>query len=548
LKYAAYLFLLITSVFILNLRLDVMEIDAAQYASISLEMLQSGSYLEVFDQGKDYLDKPPILFWMSALSMKIFGVSNFAYKLPALLILLLGVYALFQLALYWYNQETALLAALLLCFNNAWLLMTNDVRTDGVLSGFIVFAVWQLISFHKNGKWINLLGASIGIAGAMMAKGPIGLVIIAMAVGTPWLLAKDWKAIFKWQWNFLIFLVAVLLAPMLYGLYTQYDLHPEKEVYGLKGPSGILFFFYTQSFGRITGDIYWDNHAPWHYFFDTMAWDMQPWFHIFLLAFIIRLVEMVKARFRFDPNTDYVSFFGFLLPLMALSASRFKLPHYVFPIFPFAALISADFIVNKLPQYTTTFKGLKIFQGVLSVLLLSAIAVAFSFFFTPSYLQLTIYLLGLMAFILVWYQSTYFKLKWYQAHLFAFGVFGLMMSVYFYPNLLQYQFSSQMGKDIAQNKYPIKEVYRFGIFDRSFGFYTENKIPLIDKNQIPQMSKGSVLAVTAASLAELDTLVQTEFDTLATYHAYPVTQISPEFLLKHLREQKLQKAYLMIKK
>ncbi len=547
-KYNKFLFLFILLVFVLNLRLDVMEIDAAQYASISLEMLQTNSYLEVYDQGHDYLDKPPLLFWLSAFSMKIFGISTWAYKLPALLILLLGVYALYKLARNWYDEETSQLAALLLCFNNAWLLMTNDVRTDGMLSGFIVFAVWQVIEFANSKKWIYLLGAAIGSAAAMMSKGPIGLVIIGMAVGFHWIVLQDWKAIFKWQWVLMLLIMGILLAPMLYGLYLQFDLHPEKEVYDLKGPSGILFFFYTQSFGRITGDIYWDNHAPWHYFFDTMAWDMQPWFHLFLLAFIIRLVSIVKNKFRFEPNKEYVSLFGFLLPLIALSTSRFKLPHYVFPIFPFAAIITADFICNKLHLYKVTFKGMKVFQFSLNMLLLVVVAVAFLFFFTPNSISIFILVAGMLGYIFLYAKSESLNLKWYHSHLFAFGVFGLLMSVYFYPNLLKYQFSSQMGKDLASVRYEGKMIYRFGIYDRSFGFYTLNKIPLIEKSEIGDLASGAILAATAESLQEIDTLVQTEFDTLATYNAYPVTQLNPEFLLKKSRDQKLKKTYLFIKK
>ncbi len=547
-KYNKFLFLFILLVFVLNLRLDVMEIDAAQYASISLEMLQTNSFLEVYDQGHDYLDKPPLLFWLSAFSMKVFGVSNWAYKLPALLVLLLGVFSLYKLARNWYNEETSQLAALLLCFTNAWFLMTNDVRTDGILSGFIVFSVWQVVEFANSKRWIYLLGAAIGIAAAMMSKGPIGLVIIGMAVGFHWLVLQDWKAIFKWQWLLMLLIVGVLLGPMLYGLYHQFDLHPEKEVYDLKGPSGILFFFYTQSFGRITGDIYWDNHAPWHYFFDTMAWDMQPWFHLFLLALIIRLVSIVKNRFRFEPNSEYVSLFGFLLPLIALSASRFKLPHYVFPIFPFAAIITADFICNKLPQFKATFKGMKAFQFALNMLLLAAVAVAFSFFFTPNTISILILVAGFLGFVFLYAKSKSLNLKWYHPQLFAFGVFGLMMSVYFYPNLLKYQFSSQMGKDLASAKYEGKAIYRFGIYDRSFGFYTLNKVPLLTKPEIKNLASGAILAATAESLQEIDTLVQTEFDTLATYNAYPVTQLNPEFLLKKFREQKVKKTYLIIKK
>jgi len=548
LKQNTYLFLFILLVFVLNLRLDIMLVDAAQYANISLEMLRTNSYLEVYDQGNDYLDKPPMLFWLSAFSMKIFGVSSWAYKLPSLLILILGIYSLYKLAKNWYNEETSQLAALLLCFNNAWLLMTNDVRTDGILSGFILFSIWQLIEFSKTKKWFYFMGATIGIAAAMMSKGPIGLVIVGMAVGFHWIVMKDWKAIFNWKWILMLVIVGILLAPMLYGLYLQFDLHPEKEVYNLNGPSGILFFFYTQSFGRITGDIYWNNHTTWHFFFDTMAWDMQPWFHLFLIAFIFRIASIVKSRFRFEPNTEYVSLFGFILPLLALSASRFKLPHYIYPIFPFAALITADFLCNKLPSYHTLFKGIKVFQFVLNMILLTIMGVGFFIIFTPSIISVFVFVLGLFGYIFLYLQSNLLNLKWYHSHFFAFGIFGLLMSIYFYPNLLSYQFSSQMGKDLASKQYVGKSIYRYGINDRSFSFYTQNRIPEIMPTEIKNLPSGAILAATAESLQGMDTLIQAEFDTLVTYNNFPVTQLTTSFIFKKSREEILKKAYLLIKK
>ena len=72
-------------IYFLNLFIDVMEVDAAQYVSISLEMFRNGSYLKVFHRNADYLDKPPMLFWLAVLSFKVFGVSTWAYKLPAVL-------------------------------------------------------------------------------------------------------------------------------------------------------------------------------------------------------------------------------------------------------------------------------------------------------------------------------------------------------------------------------------------------------------------------------------------------------------------------------
>lgn len=67
--------------------IPLMDIDAAQYASISREMLERNSFLQIYDLGKDYLDKPPMLFWLSALSMKLFGIYDWAYRIPSLLFL-----------------------------------------------------------------------------------------------------------------------------------------------------------------------------------------------------------------------------------------------------------------------------------------------------------------------------------------------------------------------------------------------------------------------------------------------------------------------------
>ena len=92
------LFGAILIVYFFNLFIDVMEVDAAQYAEISMEMSFTKSFLHIFQQGQDYLDKPPLLFWLSSVSMIVLGISNFAYKLPSVLIALLGIYSTYLFA------------------------------------------------------------------------------------------------------------------------------------------------------------------------------------------------------------------------------------------------------------------------------------------------------------------------------------------------------------------------------------------------------------------------------------------------------------------
>ena len=92
----------------------LMDIDATQYASISREMMESGNYLQLYDLGRDYLDKPPMLFWLSSASMQVFGVHDWAYRLPSFLFSLLAIYSTYRLALLFYKKDVALLAALVL--------------------------------------------------------------------------------------------------------------------------------------------------------------------------------------------------------------------------------------------------------------------------------------------------------------------------------------------------------------------------------------------------------------------------------------------------
>src|SRR4051812_11205484 len=90
---------------------DVIEVDSAQFASISMEMSQNNSYLMVTERGDDYLDKPPFLFWVSSASMKLFGLNNFAYKLPTLLFSLICLLYTIKLGRYLYNERTGKIAA-----------------------------------------------------------------------------------------------------------------------------------------------------------------------------------------------------------------------------------------------------------------------------------------------------------------------------------------------------------------------------------------------------------------------------------------------------
>jgi len=68
-----------------GLFIHVIEPDGALYATISRTIAETGDFIHLRVDGKDWLDKPHFPFWMAALSMRVFGINSFAYKLHALL-------------------------------------------------------------------------------------------------------------------------------------------------------------------------------------------------------------------------------------------------------------------------------------------------------------------------------------------------------------------------------------------------------------------------------------------------------------------------------
>jgi len=535
-------------VYFFNLFIDIMDIDAAQYASISREMMESGSYLQVFEQGKDYLDKPPLLFWISSLSLKIFGVHNFAYKLPAVLIIILGLYSTFRFTLLWYNKRTAWYSVIILGTTQAFYLITNDIRTDGILTSFIIFAVWQLFRFLKDRKISGLILGAVGASCALMAKGPIGLVIIAFAVGGDLLIKLQLKKILDYRWLVFIFIIAVLLFPMCYGLYTQFDLHPEKTAYGISNPSGLKFFFWTQSFGRITGESSWKNDTSFFTFFHTILWDFQPWVFL-MLAMIFYKIKNLVGSFKLHEKykkVEYASLFGFILPFLALSLSSYKLPHYIFPTFPFMAIMVADFI-NALSDKKWAKRLAQIQFGISHSFFLVPF-VAFGFFFS---LQNNFILPTLLVLLYLLFWRSFEKIKDVAdkiifSTLIAIWGFGLVTSTYFYPNLLQFQASSIAAKEIVKEpNLPPQKLYAFNAYESSLSFYAQQIISEFKIDQTHSYPAGIFVFSDEEGKDKL--LKYSEYELIKSYVDYNITALSLPFLLKKTRNDHLENRFLLKK-
>jgi len=526
---------IIVSICVNNLFLDIMKVDAAQYACISLEMLHNHSYLQVKDLQNDYLDKPPLLFWISSLSLGLFGICNFAYKLGAFLMLLLSLYSVFRFSALFYNKKVAKNAVLVFATSQAFFLMTNDVRADGLLTSSVITSVWLISEFLIKNKIKYLLLGAVFTAFAMLAKGPIGIIAILMPVGLHLIYQKKWNQIFNVSWLLFLVVVCVLLLPMSYGLYTQYDLHPEKLINGKHNQSGLYFYYWLQSFGRITGENFWDNGFPWHFFIGSISWDFFPWILILYAGLLLQLKKIVIFNHKKLP--EIITFSGFVLIFMMLSMSTYKLPHYIFVTLPFASIICAIYLETLNESQSRNWEKVFFIFGCIILLLL----IIYPIFLFKEMNYTLLVLLFVQLFLL--FRINKMPVEGIAKMIGYVIVLNLFLSFVFYPKLLTFQADSMAGKWFYENKAD-QTIYLVEKKSHSFNFYTKNpshkSITLTD---IDTIQKPCWLYTKEADLVKIEAKYQiTEKNKFANYS---VTQLKLPFLLQDKRPKTLKYYYLV---
>jgi 4-amino-4-deoxy-L-arabinose transferase-like glycosyltransferase len=484
-KYRWWLFVPVGLAYLAGMFLDVMEADAAQYATMSLEMLQTGNYLEIYHRGKDYIDKPPLLFWLSSLSFQLFGVSNFAYKLPSVLFTLLGLWATYHITRLLHNTVAAYFSVLILASCQAWFMINHDVRTDTILAASTVFAIWQLLLFTRTNRFRHLAWGALGVAGAMLTKGPIGLMVPALALGTDFLWKHQWRTIFRWQWLAMLSIVAICLLPMLWGLYTQFDLSEQgKKTYNGVITSGLRFYFWTQSFGRLTGESTWKNDTDPFYFVHTFAWAFLPWTFLFFAALFRKLRQAFRYRLRFPTRQEALTLGGILIPAFAFSLSKYKLPHYIFVFFPLAAMLTGQYVAvllrsKKLPR----LRAWSITQWIISGLLLVVAAVLCLVSFPNGSFGWPVLIAGTLAASAFLFVRFPVSLSLMAIPVMSIAIVNLVLNLNVYPQLLTYQAGTSASHIVmADSQHRPFVSYPFEYY--GMDFYYRKAVPSVDTVQM----------------------------------------------------------------
>ncbi|HET8707028.1 MAG TPA: glycosyltransferase family 39 protein [Pseudomonadales bacterium] len=341
-------------------RFDLRESTEPREAGIAADMLQNSQFLVPTLNGRPFLEKPPLSYWLQAGAIKLFGYEAFAPRLPSALagIATVGLLIFFFRRSQEKEKLILLSGFLLISMASFW----GYARTAGqdILLAFGV--ALALLAFYftreQTGKALWWLYA-LGIAIATMTKGVIGLAVPGVVIFCFLMMETlylDKRFVFS-QWLYAAIFALIGLLPLLSWLAV---------LYSSQGADSVKEVMWTNSVGRFQGEYAYGAHAePFYFYLRKLPETYQPW-SLLLYAAVIFAIKTLRQNKR-------VLFFlcWFIAPYVLLSMSSGKRPSYVLMLYPAAAVLLAQVIVlltqtpNQRAERAKVIKGLWVVQAVL---------------------------------------------------------------------------------------------------------------------------------------------------------------------------------------
>ncbi|MGY3792222.1 ArnT family glycosyltransferase [uncultured Aquimarina sp.] len=542
------LYILLLIVYISGLWIPLMENDSAQHATMAMRMYLENDFLNIYKAGKDYLDKPHMHFWLAALSFKIFGISDWAYRIPALLFTGIGAISCYGLAKEFYGKQARHIASLVFLSAQAIVLSNHDVRTDAVLTGATIFGIWQLVLYINHEKVIHAILGAIGVAIAFSTKGQLGVFVAGICILTYVSYNRRWYVI--WSWKTLIGMLSFIISilPVLYAYYVQFDLHPEKIIHGQSNVSGIRFILWDQSFNRLTASGFEETSPDYFFFFHTLLWAFLPWSIIAYLALFNRCKELWINKFIFKPKLETLTSLGVFIVLIVISFSKFKLPHYLNSVLPILSVLVAGYLTelyNKNKKRTSqVFLVLQyVILTIGSILVLFLIFWAFPMPHVGIILCYLLLLVGL-SYVITTKMKTIRKLIILSVSYMI--LINFCLNTQFYPKLLSYQAGNNAARVINSEDINKTDVLMLnGRPSWSLDFYTKRITPTVHISEVSSTVKsGQWLFLYGNKLESLKAMNISWSREYEIYH-HRITRLSLEFLNPNTRDAILEKAYLI---
>jgi 4-amino-4-deoxy-L-arabinose transferase-like glycosyltransferase len=334
--------------------------DEGRYAEIPREMLATGDFLTPRLNGVKYFEKPPLMYWLEAGAIKVFGLNEWALRLWPALFALLGCLAAYFAGRTLYGRRAGLFAAGVLAVSPLYDFMSAILTLDMALTAELTIALCAFLVAlrHPPGSRRRFLfyGFYVFAALAVLTKGLVGMVIPAMVIGI-WVLAL-------WEWRLLreMYLPSGLL--LFFAIAAPWHLLVSQA-----NPEFAHFYFIHEHFERYLTTVH-QRYEPVWYFVPILVFGMYP-----VVAFLPEaLRDALRWRERNAYGDSWFLFLWALLPFLFFSFSDSKLIPYVLPVWPPLALLLGRWLARVYERQAEISRTAVIALSVVAV----ALAVGFA--------------------------------------------------------------------------------------------------------------------------------------------------------------------------
>ena len=447
--------------------------DEINFAESAREMIVSGDYTRVQINFVPFWEKPPLFFWLQALSMHIFGINEFAARFPNAICGIVTLLVIYNIGRELYNHRFGMIWSILYLGALLPHLYFKSGIIDPIFNLFIFLSIWNLIKVigqeANRNKYAALAGVFVGLA--ILTKGPVGLLIVLLTFLTYWISVK-FKHVASWQQVLLMALSAFVVSSLWFGPETIKN-----------GPWFIVSFIEYQIRLLSTSDA--GHQQPLYYHFVVVLIGCFP-FSVFAIR------KLLSGRKPVAPmQADRWMRYLFWVVMILFTIVKTKIVHYssmaYLPLSFLASLYVYECISQKQkPDKWTLYFNLVV--GILLSILIIGLAVLLirkdwltSLISHPS-LNVDVPMIGIEYFIGVFYLGATLLVFVYIIkqnriekgiffHALALGVMLFLSAVFIVPKVENYSqrpvisfYQSLINKDVYV--YPLFRTYAHYFYAR----------------------------------------------------------------------------------
>ena len=479
--------------------------DSVLYAALSQHIALTGNWSDLVLDNLDWLDKPHFPFWLTALFFKVGGVSTFNYILPGFLFHLLGSYYTYRIARLFYGRDIGLLALLMAVSTYHLMYTASAIKAEAFLTGSITAACYYWLRFDAHSKVKYLVLGAVFSAISVMTKGIFTLITISSGLVCVWIYRGQWRNFWAPKWLLALFVSLLCTAPEVWALWAQFDAHPEKVVFGKTGVSGIRFFLWDSQFGRFfnSGPIKNQEGTPL-YFVHVFIWAFLPW----VAAFVAALISGVRSfgKQSVEDRSKFVFLCAsFFVTFALFSATAFQLDYYTVILFPFAVILSANFMAQWLQRGSTPFFMAQI--GMVAFTLALTFAMA-AYVANPVLLGVMLALAAVLVFYATAQRDQIRSFTAVIAPVFAVCMLYIFLEAMTLSAYLRYGIAYKVNTLLAQDRTTPVYVYQLDpIVAWELGVYRSAPSRGVQSAaELPQAGSPYLLVLKNVQIAELDPL------------------------------------------